>query len=821
MAPPDHQRTLISISLDLIKDPMFALLLAGGGLYAILGAWHEAALLLLFVLVIFALTVGQSLRTAHALEALGRLAAPRALALRNGKRYWVASAELARGDSVLLAEGNRVPADGQLIDGEGLLVDESALTGEFQPVFKRIQATPGSGAEMLCGALVLSGTGVMRVDAVGDDTRLGALGQAMRQLTPERAPLESQTRHFILRFMWVGFILSLATWALYVHMRGGWFEGLLAGIALAMSLLPQDFPVIVTIFSAMEAKRIAGDGVLVRKLSVVETLGKTTVLCADKTGTMTTTTMAVRQLHIGSTSLDTSDLVGVTGANPPPEVWNLAETLALASVPDSGDAMEDAFRSFAAELAVRPPAPSSLKLTKAYPFSSARLAVVHAWTAAPENFVRIACKGAPEAVFKLCRLTPDRQAELEAEVRRMAGEGLRVLAAASARWPDSPLPDNPEDIPLQFAGLVGLENPLKEGVSRSVAACDDAGVRVLMLTGDHPATARAIARQAGIPADLVAEGDVLERESDERLSELVKRVSVYARVKPEQKLRLIQLLKQQGAIVAMTGDGVNDAPALRAAHVGIAMGGRGTDVAREAADLILTRDDFSDILNAIRQSRRLFDNLSKAIVYIVAAHVPIAGLVILPLLFGWPELLRPAHVAFLEIVIGPLCGLAFESVAGEPDLMRRPPLPVAKPLFSLRTFLLGFAQGLALLAAVGMLYGGLQQMQSPADSARATAFCALVLGNLALMINNRAPHRRHTGMWDGATRLAIASTLALLVLTLEWPALRRLFEFGPLDVRGWAAAWLVAATVWLVARGLRPLGQPLRTQKWLHCKTAR
>jgi len=821
MAPPDHQRTLISISLDLIKDPMFALLLAGGGLYLILGAWHEAALLLLFVLVIFALTVGQSVRTAHALEALGRLAAPRALTLRNGKRCWVASAALARGDSVLLAEGNRVPADGQLIDGEGLLVDESALTGEFQPVFKRIQSTPGSGAEMLCGALVLSGTGIMRVDAVGDDTRLGALGQAMRQLTPERAPLESQTRHFILRFMWVGFILSLATWALYVYMRGGWLEGLLAGIALAMSLLPQDFPVIVTIFSAMEAKRIAGDGVLVRKLSVVETLGKTTVLCADKTGTMTTTTMAVRQLYIGSISMDTSDLVGITGANPASEVCNLAETLALASVPDSGDAMEEAFRRFASKLAGRPPATDSLTLTKAYPFSSARLAVIHAWTAAPENLIRIACKGAPETVFKLCKLTPERETELEAEVRRMAGEGLRVLAAASGSWPSTPLPDNPEDIPLQFAGLIGLENPLKEGVSRSIAACDDAGIRVLMLTGDHPATAKAIARQAGIPADLVAEGDVLERESDECLSELVKRVCVYARVKPEQKLRLVQLLKQQGAIVAMTGDGVNDAPALRAAHVGIAMGGRGTDVAREAADLILTRDDFSDILNAIRQSRRLFDNLSKAIVYIVAAHVPIAGLVILPLLFDWPGLLRPAHVAFLEIVIGPLCGLAFETVAGEPDLMRRPPLPVAKPLFSLTTFLLGFAQGLALLASVGILYGWLQQSQSPADSARSTAFCALVLGNLALMINNRSTHQHHAGVWDGATRLAIAATLALLVLTLEWPALRRLFEFGPLDVRGWATALLAAATAWLVARPLRPPGQPLTAPKKLHCKAAR
>lgn len=808
MPSPDHQRTLASISLDLVKDPMFALLLAGGGLYTLLGAWQEAALLLLFVLVIFALTVAQSLRTARALDALDRLAAPRALLLRDGKRHWVPSADLKPGDAVLLAEGNRVPADGRLTDGEGLLVDESPLTGEFQPVYKRPSGTVEGNADVLSGTLVLSGTGTLRVLAVGDDTRLGALGQSMRQLTPERAPLELQTRHFILRFMWVGFFLSLATWALYVYMRGGWFEGMLAGIALAMSLLPQDFPVIVTIFSALEARRIAGEGVLVRKLSVVETLGKTTVLCADKTGTMTTNTMVVRALYAGSVRIDAADLAGAAAADCAAEAMPLAETLALASVPDSGDAMEDAFRTFAASLGGHPPA-DGLALVKAYPFSSARLAVIHVWATAQADDARLACKGAPEAVFKLCQLSPARTAQLQAEVQRMAAAGLRVLAAASGRWPSGRLPDQPDDLPLQFAGLVGLENPLKEGVAQSVAAFDAAGIRVLMLTGDHPETARAIARQAGIPADYVAEGDVLAREGGEHLAELVGRICVYARVKPEQKLRLVQMLKRQGAIVAMTGDGVNDAPALRAAHVGIAMGARGTDVAREAADLVLTRDDFSDILNAVRQSRRLFDNLSKAIVYIVAAHVPIAGLVILPLLFGWPELLRPAHVAFLEIVIGPLCGLAFESVAAEPDLMRRPPLPVEKPLFSLRTFLIGLAQGLALLASVGVLYGWLQQTQTPADTARAAAFCALVLGNLALMVNNRAPHRRHAGQWDAATRLAVAATLALLALTLQWPALRGLFEFGPLGMREWAAALLAAVTAWPVARSLRPLARPL------------
>lgn len=830
MSVPDSDRSLAAIAWDLIKDPMFALLLAGGLLYLALGAWYEAALLLLFVFIIFALTAGQSLRTAHVLDALGRLAAPRAVVLRHGERCRLPSSELVPGDIVFLAEGNRVPADGRLIDGKGLMVDESLLTGESQPVFKPTSSQADAprcsteDAELSCGSLVLSGTGAMRVSAVGDDTRLGALGQSMRRLAPERAPLEMQTRRFILRFMWMGFALSLATWALYVYMRGGWFEGMLAGIALAMSLLPQDFPVIVTVFSALEAQRIAAQGVLVRKLSVVETLGKTTVLCADKTGTMTTTTMAVRRLYVDSMRIDVPASGHPFPGQAPRGVPGLAETLVLASESGSGEAMEDAFRRFASELpgSPQPEGPPEWTLVKTYPFSTELLAVTHVWRNTRDKRLKIACKGAPEAVFRLCGLPASQAAPLESEVQLMAAEGLRVLAAAHASLPDCPLPDHPGGFPsLAFSGLVGLENPLKPGVADSVAACRAAGIRVLMLTGDHPATAEAIARQAGIPADAVMLGDDLARESDSHLLDLTRQVSVYARVKPEQKLRLVQVLKQGGAIVAMTGDGVNDAPALRAAHVGIAMGKRGTDVAREAAGLVLTRDDFSDILGAIGQSRRLFDNLAKAVVYIVAAHIPIAGLVVLPLALGWPEVLRPAHVAFLEIVIGPLCSLAFESIGAEPDLMSRPPAPAARPLFSLRAFLAGAVQGAALLACTVILYGWALRTGLPADSARALAFCTLVLGNLALMLNDRATLRR-PGKADGKPAwLAITATLAMLLLALEWPLLRRLFDFGPLGIGEWAIALLGAIVVWLAVHGLLHWGKPPWMSNQAQCRQAR
>ena len=829
MSALDSDRSLAAIAWDLIKDPMFALLLTGGLLYLVLGAWYEAALLLLFVFVIFALTAGQSLRTAHVLDALERLAAPRAMVLRRGERCWLPSSELVPGDVVFLAEGNRVPADGWLIDGKGLMVDESLLTGEFQPVFKPASSKACASscstknADLSCGSLVLSGTGAMRVSAIGDDTRLGALGQSMRRLAPERAPLEMQTRRFILRFMWMGFVLSLVTWALYVYMRGGWSEGMLAGIALAMSLLPQDFPVIVTVFSALEAQRIATQGVLARKLNVVETLGKTTVLCADKTGTMTATTMAVRRLYVDSKRID----VPAPG-HPSPALASrgapgLAETLVLASDPDSGDAMEDAFRRFASELSgpSEPESPSDWTLVKTYPFSTELLVVTHVWRNTRDNRLKIACKGAPEAVFRLCVLPASQAALLGSEVQLMAAEGLRVLAAARASLPNSPLPDHPSGFSsLTFSGLVGLENPLKPGVADSIAACRAAGIRVLMLTGDHPATAQTIARQAGIPADVVMPGDALAHESDSHLLDLIRQVSVYARVKPEQKLRLVQVLKQSGAIVAMTGDGVNDAPALRAARVGIAMGKRGTDVAREAAGLVLTRDDFSDILGAIGQSRRLFDNLAKAVVYIVAAHIPIAGLVILPLILGWPEVLRPAHVAFLEIVIGPLCSLAFESLGAEPDLMRRPPSPATKPLFSLRVFLIGTVQGATLLTCTAILYGWAQRVGLPADGARALAFCTLVLGNLALMLNNRATARQRSKTDEKPAWLAITATLAMLLLALKWPLLRRLFDFGPLGISGWAIALLGAIAVWLIVHGILHWSEPPWASNRAQCREA-
>lgn len=830
MSPLDSRRSLAAITLDLIKDPMFTLLLAGGLLYLILGAWHEAALLLLFVLVIFVLTAGQSLRTARALNALERLAAPRAMVLRHGERCWLPSSDLVPGDLVFLAEGNRVPADGCLIGGKGLMVDESLLTGEFQPALKlavseeNVPGCPAGSADMSCGSLVLSGTGAMRVGAIGSDTRLGVLGQSMRRLMPERAPLETQTRYFILRFMWVGFALSLVTWGLYVYMRGGWFEGMLVGVALAMSLLPQDFPVIVTIFSALEAQRIAAQGVLVRKLSVVETLGKTTVLCADKTGTMTTMTMAVRRLYVDSIRIDTPAPALPSLGQESRGVLGLAKTLVLASVPDSGDAMEDAFRRFAAELlgSEYSESPSGWALVKTYPFSSKLLAVTHVWQNARDKRLQVACKGAPEAVFQLCGLAVSQATLLESEVQSMAAEGLRVLAVAHARLPNTTLPDQPSGfLPLTFAGLVGLENPLKGGVADSVSACHEAGIRVVMLTGDHPATAKAIARQAGIPSDIVMLGDALTHESDDHLLDVARRVSVYARVKPEHKLRLVQALKLSGAIVAMTGDGVNDAPALRVAHVGIAMGKRGTDVAREAAGLILTRDDFSDILGAISQSRRLFDNLVKAIVYIVAAHIPIAGLVILPLILGWPEVLRPAHVAFLEIVIGPLCSLAFESIEAETNLMSRPPLPVAKPLFSLRAFLIGTAQGATLLVCTAILYGWAQRTGLPENNARAFAFCVLVLGNLALMLNNRATLQHRSKAGESAAWFAIAATLIMLLLVLKWPLLYRLFDFGPLGIREWASALLCAITVWFIARGILRCGRRAWLPNQTQCGEAR
>jgi Ca2+-transporting ATPase len=789
--PRQGQRSRLRIIIDVLKEPMLALLLGAGIIYMALGDATEALVLLGFACLSIIITVAQEARAERALEALRDLTSPRALVIRDGQRRRIPGRDVVRGDLVLLDEGDRVPADGVLVEGRALRVDESLLTGESVPVTKAPSPGPppaaitrpgGDGLPFLySGALVVAGAGIIEVLATGAGSEIGRIGHALQDIETETPRLYHQTRRLVWWMALVGGAATLACILLYGLLRGDWLAAALAGIALGMSMLPEEFPVVLAVFMAMGALRMSRVNVLTRRAAAIETLGAATVLCTDKTGTLTENRMRIARLRLpDGRQAAASDAVAED------DFVRLAGLGMLASAQRPVDPMEQAFHDLVAGRAL-PDAlcPPVTRLEQLYPFSPDRLAMTQVWETGDGSGWLVAAKGAPEAIGALCHLDPAAMAALQAAVNAMAADGLRVLGVAEARWPaDTPLPAAMTGFDFALAGLVGLADPLRESVPDAVRQCRNAGIRVVMITGDHPQTARAIAAQAGIDGDRVLSGTDLAAMDDPELARALPQVSVFARIMPEQKLRLVNALKAGGAVVGMTGDGVNDAPSLKAAHIGIAMGGRGTDVAREASALVLLDDDFGSIVRAVRLGRRINDNLRKAMGFIVAVHIPIAGLALLPLLTGMPILLGPIHIAFIEMIIDPVCSLAFEAETDEPNIMQRPPRTPDAPLFS--RALLGWAvlQGVLTMAVVVGLALWLWHGGAEEALVRTAAFLALVLGTLWLILVNRSFNAR---LADALLRpnlpLAIVAGIvaAILAATQLITPLARLFGFAALD----------------------------------------
>ena len=788
-----RKRNLLNIALEVVRQPMFLMLVGAGGLYLFMGEVLDALMLLGFVLVVMAITIVQEQRTERALEALRDLASPRALVIRDGTRRRIAGRDVVRGDLVVISEGDRVAADGLLRQALHLSTDESLLTGESVPVRKvpsvdaRALDRPGGDdlPSVFSGTLVTAGQGIVEIVATGARTELGKIGKALEQSAPEPTMLQKETGRLVRTLAIVGLTACAIVVVTFALTRGGgadaWKHGALAGIAMAMALLPEEFPVVLTVFFALGAWRLSRNRVLTRRMPAIEMLGAATVLCVDKTGTLTQNQMTLRKLATAGSTIDLANL-----ADPlPEELHTLLEHAVLASKRDPFDPMERALHEagdrFIKNTEHLHPGWS---LAREYPLVPSLLAVSHAWKSGNEDAVVVATKGAPEAIADLCHLSPDQRASLARDVANLASHGLRVLGVARGMAREGELPDEHHDLSLEFVGLLGFEDPLRPTVPAAVGQCLAAGVRVVMITGDYPATAQSIARQAGLShCEDVLTGPDLERMSDDELAGRVSNVQVFARVVPEQKLRIVNALKANDEVVAMTGDGVNDAPALKAAHIGIAMGGRGTDVAREAASLVLLDDDFSSIVAAIRLGRQIFDNIKKAIVFIVAVHVPIAGLSIVPVFFAdWPLLLLPIHVVFLELIIDPSCSLIFEAEEAEADVMQRPPRRRDERLFSRSTLGIAVLQGLSILAVcLGVFV--LARRAHSADAARALTFETLVVAFLAVILVNRSWTRSALSMLrvpNPALRWVLLGTSTFLALALLVPFGQRLFHFGSL-----------------------------------------
>jgi len=792
--PSSQPRSVFRLALEMLREPMLFLLVAAGVIYLLLGDIQEAVVLCAFVWVVIGIDLYQKRKTERALDALRDLSSPRALVIRDGERKRIAGREVVTGDIVILNEGDRVPADAILVTATNLMIDESLLTGESVPVRKlagtasRAHTQPGGDdlPFVYSGALVVHGSGIARVTQTGIHTELGKIGATLKSVSAEPTLLEKDTRRLVRAMATVGLSLCALFVVIYGATRGDWLRGFLAALAMAMSVLPEELPVVLTVFLALGARRLSRVNVLTRTGPAIETLGSTTVLCVDKTGTLTVNQMAVAKLYSNARMLDVSPDTGPALD----EDWHdLVEYAILASHSEALDPMDRAIRKLGERsLSGTEHLHSDWSLIRQYPLAPKLLAISHVWKS-PDGFEYvIAAKGAPEAITDLCHLPEAAAREVTSAASALAGDGLRVLGVAKSRFRPAELPSDQHDFAFEFVGLVALADPVRPSVPAAVLECQDAGIRVVMITGDYPATALNIAKQIGLSAageglKGVMNGSTLREAGSAELEEMAAKVSVFARAVPEQKLQLVNALKANGEVVAMTGDGVNDAPALKAAHIGIAMGARGTDVAREASDLVLLDDDFASIVKAVRVGRRIFDNLKKATAYILAIHVPIAGLSFLPVLFGWPVILGPVHIAFLELIIDPACSIAFEAEEEEPGIMRRPPRASTDRLFERSLITLSLTQGLGMLIILLGIFTVSFYRGHGEDDTRALTFTSLVVTNLALIIANRSWSRSFGQLLrapNPALWVIIGGALAILPTVLYVPFLRNLFHFSTL-----------------------------------------
>ena len=793
--PSAKPRNVFAIALSVAREPMFMLLVACGVIYLLLGSRQEALMLLGFVFVVMGITFVQERKTERALSALRDLSSPRALVIRGGRQKRIPGRDVVRGDIVVLIEGDRVPADAILRKCTSMTVDETVLTGESVPVRKLAndgmqQSMGAPGGDdlpfLFSGTLVVQGKGVAEVIRTASDTAIGHIGKALSGIKQEATRLQNEVAQVVKRVSWIGLTLAgiVALW--YGTARGDWLNGFLVGITLAMAVLPEELPVVLTVFLGLGAWRISKEKVLTRHIPAIEMLGAATVLCVDKTGTLTQNKMVLARICAAEQVFDATPMERTDSISLPETFHETLEFAILASQRNPFDPMEMAIRESGMKLLANTEhLHSNWQLVNEYPLSTELLAMSRVWQSPDQVQYIIAAKGAPEAIIDLCHLDSSMAQDILNQANALAEQGLRVLGVAKAAFTQQALPGIQHDFPFQFLGLVALADPIRPMVPAAIEESHAAGLRVVMITGDYPATATNIARQIGleVPEEIIT-GPELNNLSDAELQRRIKTVNIFCRVMPEQKLRLVSAFKSNGDIVVMTGDGVNDAPALKSAHIGIAMGARGTDVARESASLVLLDDDFSSIVSAVKLGRRIFDNLQKAVAFVIAVHIPIVALSLIPVMMGWPVVLMPVHILFLQLIIDPVCSIVFEAEPEEADVMQRPPRSPDAKLFDHELLKLGFMQGSVLLVIVLAIFGFALYRGLGADEARALTFATLVLASIGLIFTNRSRSRSaFATLWSHNAALwwIVTGAVIGLSLILFLPVLSELFSFGKLD----------------------------------------
>lgn len=789
--PSAGQKNIIGIALSIIKEPMFLLLVACGVIYLILGSRLEAQMLLAFVFMIMGITFYQERKTEKALQSLRSLSSPRAVVIRDGVEKRVPGKEVVPGDIVVLKEGDRIPADGVIITCVNLFVDESMITGESLPVRKKSMYHDLAESKLLekenmvcAGSMVIRGYGLMKVEKTGKDTQMGKIGKSIQSIERSTPLVQAEIEKLVKIFSIAGIFFCIVVAVCYSLLKYGWLNGILAGLTLAMAILPEELPVILTVFFALGAWRLTKCNVLTRRIHVIETLGAATVLCVDKTGTLTANRMEMRGLYSG----DKLVIFHQDLKNLPEHFHNLVEFAILASLEKPFDPMERALQIFGEKYLSRTEhIHKNWVLVQEYPLSDDLFAMSNVWKSPDSDDYVIAVKGSPEAVFDLCHLRMDEIIKLQQIIKTMAENDLRIIGVAKAEFKQGEkLPSRQHDFNFVFVGFIGLTDPVRDEVIPSIALCKRAGIRVIMITGDYPETAKNIGKKIGIENyENIITGEVLARIDDEKWLEVVRNCNIFARVVPDQKLKIVNALRKNREIVAMTGDGINDAPALKAAHIGIAMGEKGTDVARESADIVLTDDNFSSIVSGIISGRTIFDNLKKAIFYVISVHIPIIGMSLFPVFMGLPLILSPVHIVFLEMIIDPACSIVFEAEPPEKDLMKRPPRKIAETVLSRRTFFLSFLQGLIVFTVVFIVF--LYSLANGHDEyrSRAITYITLVIANICLILTNRSKTRfafSKGSFTNKSLFFVVGGTLTVLIFININSFFRNLFNFGPVAI---------------------------------------
>lgn len=787
--PSQKRRSAFSMLRMVLSEPMFILLIAAGSIYLFLGELRDALLLLSAIFVVIGITFYQQRKTEKTLDALRDLSSPRALVVRDGEQKRIAGREVVRGDIIIVHEGDRVPADATVLSCENFLVDESLLTGESVPVRKtewdgktKMQKPGGENLPFVfSGSMVTDGQGVAKVTSIGTDTQMGRIGKSLEKIKNEDTLLHKETAKIVRAVALIGILLCALVVVSYIFIKNDITGGFLAGLTLSMAILPEEFPVVLVIFLTLGAWRISKRKVLTRNSAAIETLGAATVLCTDKTGTLTLNKMELSNLYSNGSFYEVNSSAPV---DLPKQFSELLRCGVLASQKNPYDPIEKELNRIG-KIHLEGIKNNNLVLVKEYSLSKKLLALSHVWQSKDKKLI-IASKGAPEAVLNLCHVDDQQKREILQKVKEMSERGLRVLGAAKAVFFGENLPDSQHDFEFEFFGLLGFVDPARATAPEAVKEAYEAGMRVIMITGDYPGTAQFIARKIGIKSpENYLTGDDLDKMGHAELAEKIKSINIFARIIPEQKLAIINALKANKEIVAMTGDGVNDSPALKAAHIGIAMGERGTDVAREASSLVLLNDDFSSIVAAVRLGRRIYDNLKKAMGYILAVHVPIAGMSVLPLFFGLPQVLLPAHIAFLEFIIDPACSTVFESGKEDKDIMKKPPRNLNQPIFNFQTVLISIIQGLGVLIATFILFVLAIKFGKSEQEARSFAFASLVLSNLMLIAVNLSWSNNIYHIFRSANKILFiifASALSCLLAVLYIPFLSNLFHMAPLGL---------------------------------------